>query len=355
MIKKRAVIAMSGGVDSSVAAGLLLEKGFEVIGLTMCFGHRDRTAKRPSCCGLEGIEDAKRVAYKLGIKHYLISMQKDLSDLVIKDFCREYLSGRTPNPCVRCNQYLKFGILLNKAKSLDAQFIATGHYARIAHQGQYLLRKAKDKNKDQSYFLYRLSQEQLKHALFPLGGYTKLQVRGLARKFKLPVAEKLGSQDICFLPGNNYRDFLRFQVKKELKPGKIVDAAGNVLGRHKGIAFYTVGQREGLGVAMGQPVYITQIMARENKIIIGAKADVYKSDFLIRRPHFIVPLKKKRVAANVKIRYNHQESPAEIRFSHSEATVYFKKPQFAITPGQSAVFYIRDTCLGGGVIDEVLG
>ena len=204
MKKGRVVVAMSGGVDSSVAAALLKEQGYEVIGITMCFNLVDAERKRPACCGIQGIEDARRVAHKLGIRHYVLNMQKPLNEYVIKDFLSEYAHGRTPNPCVRCNQYLKFDLLLKKALSLEAKFLATGHYARIAKtKSGLMLKKAKDLHKDQSYFLYRLGQEQLKHILFPLGNYTKTEVRELARKFGLSVAEKKGSQEICFLPQVN--------------------------------------------------------------------------------------------------------------------------------------------------------
>ncbi|MDD4954154.1 MAG: tRNA 2-thiouridine(34) synthase MnmA, partial [Candidatus Omnitrophica bacterium] len=261
-MKERVVVAMSGGVDSSVAAALLQEKGYEVIGLTMCFNLPSGDAKRPSCCGLEGIEDARRVAHKLGIKHYVLSFGNDLEKHVIRDFIREYALGRTPNPCVRCNQFLKFGSLLKKALALDAKFIATGHYARIITKPPlYILKKGKDKLKDQSYFLYRLTQAQLKHTLFPLSGYTKPQVRDLARKFNLAVADKSGSQEICFIPKDDYRLFLKARLKTGIEPGDIVDTRGNLLGRHQGIAFYTIGQRQGLGIARGYPVYITGIDA----------------------------------------------------------------------------------------------
>ncbi|MDP2918143.1 MAG: tRNA 2-thiouridine(34) synthase MnmA, partial [bacterium] len=205
-MKERVVVAMSGGVDSSTAAALLKAEGYEVIGITMCFNLPDVISKKPRCCGLQGIEDARRVAHKLGIKHYVLNMQKVLEERVIKDFCREYLRGRTPNPCVKCNQYIKFDALLKKAVSLGAKYLATGHYARI--KGGFL-KKAKDLKKDQSYFLYRLKQRQLKKTLFPLGDYTKDEVRSLARKFNLPVAQKQESQEICFLPQTDYREFLK--------------------------------------------------------------------------------------------------------------------------------------------------
>ena len=294
-MKKRVVVAMSGGVDSSVAAALLKRKGYEVIGITMCFNLADSNSRRPICCGMQGIEDARRVAHKLGIRHYVVKMQKIINERVIKDFCRQYLLGRTPNPCVRCNQFLKFDYLLKKALSLDAAFLATGHYARIDTRAQehkstrsiYQLKKAKDKLKDQSYFLYRLGQQQLKHILFPLGGYTKNEVRALARKFSLAVADKLASQEICFLPGADYRKFLRAQEKCKIEPGLILDKAGNILGQHKGIACYTIGQREGLGIAKGYPVYITRINAKDNTITVGTKEEACKSECIVKGLHFI--------------------------------------------------------------------
>lgn len=355
MMKKRIVVAMSGGVDSAVAAALLNKEGYEVIGVTMCFNLPDSNSKRPTCCGVQGIEDARRVAYKLGIKHYALNMQKDLYKQVIQDFCHEYLSGRTPNPCVRCNQYLKFGTLLKKAFSFGAQFLATGHYCRIVKaRAGYQLKKARDLKKDQSYFLYRLTQEQMRHILFPLGEYTKNAVRRIAREFKLPVANKLASQEICFLPNIDYRGFLKTQKNALIRPGPVVNQQGRLLGEHKGIAFYTIGQRQGLGIAMGYPVYITRIDAKSNQITVGSKKDVLAREFLVKEPHFILRPHKKKFAAKVKIRYNHREAQAELISENAKIKICFKKPQFAITSGQSAVFYAGDQVLGGGIIGEVL-
>jgi tRNA-specific 2-thiouridylase len=388
-MKERVVVAMSGGVDSSVAAALLKKDGFEVVGITLCFNLPDTLSKKPSCCGPQGIDDARRVAYRLGIKHYVLNMQKVLEEKVVKDFVQEYLKGRTPNPCIRCNQYIKFRALLKRARSLGAKFLATGHYARIiktqnsppqkfapqklAHPPtvvaevgpprnvaeklktqNYLLKKAKDLEKDQSYFLYRLNQNQLKHILFPLGDYTKDEVRTLARRFELPVAEKMASQEICFLPGNDYRAFLKTKILSDIKPGLIVDKQGNILGQHKGIAYYTIGQRQGLGIAKGYPLYVTKIDSKSNQITVGKREDAYKREFLVRDLSFIIQPIKKEIALRVKIRYNHPQALALVMPEVTKIKVCFKKPQFAITPGQAAVFYDQDKVLGGGIIDKVL-
>jgi len=369
-MKKRVVVAMSGGVDSSVAAGILKEKGWEVVGITMCLGPASgqnipgSRRSRPSCCGLTGIEDARRVCHTLGIKHYVLNFRGALEEKVIKDFCGEYLSGRTPNPCVRCNQYLKFDMLLKKALSLDAGYLATGHYARIqkvpgarCQVSGLKLKKGKDKSKDQSYFLYRLTQDQLKHILFPLGNHTKVQVRQIARKMKLPVADKPGSQEICFLPDNDYRAFLSARVgakHKNLHPGPVVNRQGEVLGQHKGSAFYTIGQREGLGIALGYPVYVIDIDPKANRIVVGSKEEACSKSFLVNEPHFISSRLKNKVVSRVKIRYNCKEERAQLQLFKGALKVDFFKPQFAITPGQSAVFYQKDTILGGGIISRVL-
>ncbi|MBI4707514.1 MAG: tRNA 2-thiouridine(34) synthase MnmA [Candidatus Omnitrophica bacterium] len=351
----RVAVAMSGGVDSSVAACLLKQQGFDIFGITMDFGIRKGSAPN------KNIIDAKRVCAKLGIKHYVVNLKDSFKGIVIKDFLNEYLSGKTPNPCVKCNQYIKFGILINNAKALGADKIATGHYARIVHlsgsktrQQEYLLKKAGDLSKDQSYFLYRLSQAQLKNIIFPLAGFTKQQVRELAVKFKLPVAKKADSQEICFLANSDYRDFLKKHIPQALKKGLITDEKANVLGQHNGIAFYTIGQRQGLGVSRGYPLYINRIDVKKNQLVVGTREQACKKSFLIKKAHFILGPIKKKVALKVRIRYNHKEALADILPLRGRCKVVFRKAQFAITPGQSAVFYDKDTVVGGGFIERVI-
>lgn len=384
-MKNRVVVAMSGGVDSSVAAALLQRQGYEVIGITMCFGLKETNRRRPSCCGIEGIEDAMRVAHKLGISHYVLNFDKFLQKDVIEDFILEYLSGRTPNPCIRCNQYLKFDKLLHKAKGLGAEYLATGHYARIGrkqrteNRGQrYILKKARDTHKDQSYFLYRLNQKQLEDVLFPLGNYTKPQVRALARKFDLPVKDKPGSQEICFIPNEDYREFLKHRLPQisatkpggsakhfggkslpmgtAIKSGLILDTKGNVLGEHKGIPFYTIGQRESLGVALGYPVYVMRINAKDNTIVVGRREEALSYGLIANDLNFIDKPFKRKVALKVKIRYNHKEIASKVMpFGRKRIKIIFSKPQFAVTPGQSAVFYKGQEVIGGGIIEAGLG
>lgn len=354
-MKKLVAVAMSGGVDSSVAASLLKKQGHEVIGLTMCFNLVEKDGKKPSCCGLTGIEDARRVCQKLEVRHYVLNLNKDFNRDVIQNFYQEYINGRTPNPCVRCNQFIKFGILLKKTVNLGAQFLATGHYARIVKSKQgYLLKKARDLKKDQSYFLYRLNQEQLKHIIFPLGNFTKSKVREMARGLGLNVAEKQDSQEICFIPDGKHGDLIKARGLNHVKPGDLVDKNGSVLGKHQGVPFYTIGQRHGLGVAKGYPLYVTQINAKNNRITVGKRQEAYKSGFIVKEGHFLGKPFKKKVEIKVRIRYNHKEMPAVVYPDKKVFTVIFKKPQFAITPGQSAVFYDKDTVLGGGIIQKVI-
>jgi tRNA-uridine 2-sulfurtransferase len=355
-MKKSVIIGLSGGVDSAVAAALLLQKGYDVVGVTMRFDRPTPQKGVSSCGSSHGIDDARRVADILKIRHYTVNMQAQLKRQVIDDFCREYAQGRTPNPCVRCNSLLKFEMLLTQAVKHNADYIATGHYAGIQkYNGVYYLRKGKDPRKDQTYFLYRLTQRQLSRTLFPLGALTKQDVRHLAVTFRLPVAQKPGSQEICFLKGEAYQSFLRRHLRRsQYAPGPVIDTSGTVLGRHAGVAFYTIGQRQGLGIAYRYPLYIVSIDAGRNTIIVGSYHDACSSVFTVCRPHFMVRPAKKTIEVRVKIRYNHLEAPAEVLIASNTAIIRFKKPQFALTPGQSAVFYHGEKVLGGGIIDKIL-
>jgi len=356
---KKVFVAMSGGVDSSVAAALLKEEGYEVIGVTMCFSGTQGLSltgsrRRPSCCSMSSIDDARRVAHKLGIKHYVLNMHKYLEEYVIKDFCSQYLLGRTPNPCIVCNQYVKFGVLLKKIFSLGGDYLATGHYARILKEkGFYWIKKSRDLRKDQSYFLYRLGQKELQSILFPVGGYNKDEVRSLAKRFSLPVAEKEDSQEICFLPQDDYREFLRRVSGDKIKPGFVTDKYGKIIGKHEGIAYYTVGQREGLGIALGYPAYIIKIEKKSNTLVLGRKEDAFAREFTVNELHFTASPVKKKIALRVKIRYNHKENIADIIPSADKISVKFRKAQFAVTPGQAAVFYLGSKIIGGGRINDV--
>ncbi len=357
------VVAMSGGVDSSVAAAILKEEGYHVIGVTMQIwplgkqaGDADRFG---GCCGTGAIEDAKRVAYKLGIHHYVMNFRNIFAEQVIADFCREYSLGRTPNPCIRCNQYIKFDALLERARQLGADYVATGHYARIEKdqgKGRYLLKKGVDRRKDQSYVLYPLTQEQQRHARMPLGNLTKETVREMARELGLSVAAKLESQEICFVPDNDYPKFLREHIPEAARPGPILDKQGAILGEHKGIPFYTVGQRKRLGISAGEPLYVTAIDPERNAIIVGSKQEVYASALVASRLNWIA-IDKLRQPFPVwaKIRYLHQEAEAVVTpLDGNQVQVKFSEPQLAVTPGQAIVFYDGDTVVGGGTIEQVM-
>lgn len=354
MRKNRAIrvaVAMSGGVDSSVAAALMLEQGYQVEGLTMDFNASSGRKARWSCSA-DAIDDARRVARLLNIPHATVPVRADIERRVIRDFMDEYAAGRTPNPCVRCNAFVKFGVLLDNALKRGARFLVTGHYARVvrARRG-FLLKTGRDRVKDQSYFLYRLKQSQLAHVLFPLGGLTKAMVREHARRFSLPVAEKPGSQEICFLSGEDYRAFLRRSGAATTgRRGDIVDSCGNVLGRHQGLVHYTIGQRGGLGIARGYPLYVIGLDAGSDRVVVGSRDEACRKECLVRGVHWIGASPKKTIVAAVKIRYNHVQDAATIFPRGKTARVVFRRPQFAITPGQSAVFYSGETVLGGGII-----
>ena len=355
---KKVVVAMSGGVDSSVTAALMLESGCEVIGITMRLGAPDALeveSEKPNCCSLEGIEDARRVATQLGIPFYGVNYEEIFQERIIDYFVNEYLDGRTPSPCMICNRELKFGKLLSLVDGLEYDYIATGHYARIEQDpdtGRHLLRKGVDANKDQSYFLSALTQEQLSRAIMPLGQFTKDRVRELAKKFKLRTADKLESQELCFVADDNYRRFLKEQVPEKIHEGDIVDKDGSVLGTHQGIPFYTVGQRRGLRIAAGSPLYVTQVDARNNTIVVGGHAELLRQTMLVERINLISIEKfDEPIRALVKVRSRDEGALAAIHpTSETEAKVTFDEPRRAITPGQATVFYEDDLVIGGGWI-----
>jgi len=361
----KVVIAMSGGVDSSVAAAMLKKEGYEVIGATMQVWPSKELAyeadKFGGCCGLDAVSDAKRVANKLGIPHYVMNFRDIFAEKVISDFCREYSLGRTPNPCIRCNEHIKFDALLRRAKELNADFVATGHYARIEHDeisGRYLLKKGIDRSKDQSYVLYVMTQNQLRHALTPLGGLTKERARQIARELGLPVADKAESQEICFIPDGDYTRFVREYVPRAATPGPILDRDGNTLGQHRGILFYTVGQRKGLGISAREPLYVIDIDPERNAIVVGTGREIYRDELIASHLNWIaIEPPQRPLELKAKIRYRHREADAVITpLSNGDRVhVKFKQPQMAITPGQAVVFYDEDTVVGGGTIEQVSG
>jgi len=352
----RIMVAMSGGVDSSVAAALLTHQGHAVTGVTMCFNIPHHPASRPSCCGPQGIADAQRVALHLGIPHFVLGFGDALEQFVVRDFCEEYLRGRTPNPCVRCNHFLKFGLLLNKALAMGYEFLATGHYARIERRadGFFHLLAGADPRKDQSYFLYRLSQDHMPHVLFPLGASSKSHIRTLAAHLHLPVAAKPESQEVCFVPHDDYRAFLAARAPHApvLQPGEIVDLYGRRLGTHNGAALFTIGQRAGLRIAHTHALYVVRIDAEHNRVIVGSRADALCSAFSVHNVSWCTTPPPAPRDCLVKIRYNHRAAPARIFPSADTVRVESHEPLFAVTPGQSAVFYHNDEVLGGGIIDD---
>ena len=348
--KKRVFVAMSGGVDSSVAAWLLKKQGYEVIGVTMRFNI-------PGSHKGHGIEDARGVARKLGIPHYVFNFGKVLESKIINNFCSEYLKGRTPNPCVRCNQLIKFDTLLKKARSMDAQFLATGHYARIVYSrklNRYIVKKGKDARKDQSYFLYRINKRVLPQVLMPLGNYTKQQIRIMAKNIGIKVAKKPASQEICFIK-KDYRDFLKSRLSKmntDIKPGSVADIQGKVLGRHRGICFYTIGQRKGLGLARPEPWYVLEKDIENNILVVGPVEQLGGQQAVVADLNWISgehpPMP---YDVEVKIRYQAPAAPAQLELgSDGTVLVHFEQMMRDITPGQLAVFYDGDLVIGSGTI-----
>ena len=344
MSKRKVAVALSGGIDSAVAALLLKEATYEVIGTHMRLWDSPRFNDQA--------QRAENMCRILGISYHMIDLQREFESRVVDYFCREYEQGRTPNPCVACNQHMKFGLLLDKALSLGADYLATGHYAKVEHsRNGHRLLKAKDTRRDQSYFLYTLTQEKLRHVLFPLGEHSRDEVRQMARQAGLPTTAK-SSQDICFISQKNYGTFLNQRFAAT--PGEIVDAQGRRLGQHRGIAFCTIGQRHGLGLASSKPLYVLRIDPESNRIVLGSQEDLYSQRLIARRLTWISgTAPPDRVTVRAKIRYRSKEAQATLLFRNDSVDIHFAQPQKAVTPGQAVVFYNADEVVGGGIIDQV--
>jgi tRNA-specific 2-thiouridylase len=350
----KVIVAMSGGVDSSVAAYLLKKEGFDVIGLSFELWDRRDLKTSNVCCSIETIKLAESVAKRLDIEHHTVDVRDAFYRYVIEGFCEGYIKGVTPNPCILCNKYIKFDFLLEKAKEFGAELIATGHYARIEKKDKrFILKKGIDNKKDQSYVLYVMTQEQLSRTVFPVGNLSKDTTRNIAKKLGLATALRPESQEICFVGDDKYVDFIKEFSPESLKPGSIIDIDGNIVGQHKGIAFYTIGQRKGLGISSLKPHYVVKIDKQNNVIVVGSKEDALKKSFKVKELNWIsVKSLLKPLKVNVKIRSTMEERPALITpLEDSKVFVEFEEPQWAPAPGQSAVFYDGDTVVGGGIIE----
>lgn len=355
MSNKKVMVAMSGGVDSSVVAGILSEK-YDIIGATLKLFTKDvELDKSKTCCSFDDIEDAKNVALKLGFKHYVFNFGDKFKEFVIDDFNNSYINGHTPNPCINCNKFIKFNVLLERAIELEQDYIATGHYVQSyfdEKSGRYILKKAVDNSKDQSYVLYGLTQEQLKKTIFPLGSMTKEQTRELANKFGFANANKPDSQDICFVPDGDYAKFIEEYTNSKFPKGNFIDKSGKILGKHQGIIRYTRGQRKGLGIALGTPAYVISKDIENNTVTLGSNEDLFSTTFYVNNVNWIsIENLKNPMEVQVKSRYRHKEQPAIIYpMDNGNVKVVYKEPQRAITTGQAGVFYNDDIVVGGGTI-----
>ena len=357
-MSRKVVVGMSGGVDSSVAAWLLKEQGYDVIGVTMQIWQDEDTEVQEAeggCCGLSAVDDARRVAMDLGIPYYVMNFKEEFRKNVMDYFVGEYVEGRTPNPCIACNRHVKWESLLRRSMAIGADYIATGHYAQIDRLpgGRYSLKTSVTAAKDQTYALYNLTQEQLSHTLMPVGSYHKEEIRDMAKRLGLPVAHKPDSQEICFIPDHDYASFIEEYTGRELPPGNFVDLDGRVLGRHRGITHYTVGQRKGLNLSMGRPVFVVEIRPETNEVVIGDNEDVFTNVLRCDKLNWMAVdgLHGKSMDVLAKIRYSHKGSPCTIReIGNDMVECRFHEPVRAVTPGQAVVFYDGDYVAGGGTI-----